>query len=133
MSDTGLVNLLSKMKIEELKCISSELQKIIQCKEHEQCATKTESEPTEEYLTLNRLNLIIDQQSELVNEVTYGQDPIEMESQRCNLDTCSAVGNCNDCGNKTCLHKIYEEDRICIICEVKQIKEGRRTKAVYRP
>ncbi len=82
---------------------------------------------------LNQLHVIVYQQSGLVHNIAWGDDPIKMETQRCDLDSCDNVKKYQDCGRDTCLHNVYElKDQICVICGVKQIKECRRIKTIDR-
>ena len=140
MQEHGLIGLLSKMDSDDLIHISDELRRIIQQKKEKLDAkTGTEQKKKKNYHipNLKQLDSMIDRQMELLNTMTCGGEWGPDEIGMCNTSptgrqTCNS-GKCIICKKDTCLCNFCDPvDRICVSCEIEQIKEGKRNKLLYR-
>jgi len=134
-SSTDILTKLSTMEVKDIQDIEIVLKKMIHEKKGHTSCLETESktmEPAKSKI-ISELNLkqISDNIAELVLSITDGEDPQVIELSRCTFK-CGGSGICEECKKLTCLYQVYGEDRICIPCEVRQIKEGRRVKVIDR-
>lgn len=81
----------------------------------------------------DEINTMINQQLGLLNKLTCNGKLTPEQIMGCDITNCFGKGECIDCGKITCLEGLFDNNRICVECEIKQIKTGRRIELVYRP
>ena len=74
--------------------------------------------------------------ADLLLEIGSGEYPIDVqqvELSNCSSPSeCSSRGLCIVCQKPTCLWRLYDEDRICVECEITQIKNVQRICRIRR-